>query len=1049
MDLRHEVGLSKEGSLDESDQNKLPNVDSGKILNPTPLARFNPYDIKAKKQAKKASVEKASVQEKASVVQEMEKVPDDSCSIISAVVSDLVNENVPSDKAKDKGVDVLIEKEKASDITKHKDKMLKLKFKTTTKSSETPILRLEKPFLAEIGFSAFYKFDIDYIPSRLGRYVVENFDEKSCRLMLENEKSIEATVSKVHDLLGIPIGGVSLLSLETRPVEDKFEDVLKSQFEPKKFKQVRVNDIALKLTESRELLYLDSTNYKKLPIPRTRPTIKQWSSFLMAQRQDMELKEEYSGMSELYDESELPETEGFVAGGSSDSSYKEDLVDHEGSDDGNGDDKKDKDAKERGDAVPETKVDEPFSLTQWIENHLDLIEEWFNCAAAEFYYPMGVGIPGAINPHNIATRAFDASPSPVKRAINPHNIATRAFDASPSPVKRLVKPSSYLLSPYMNKKTRVEHKMTRPEFILGNSIFAMQGEKLERVFETRSGELYSVRLNMETLAPGLEVDANVIDCLGAILNHENSSREAGCPLRHFSQLDTITMFDGTLESEYEKFEEFEKEISAQFKDDVGGLALNGVELKTLFARHLKLYGHNKHASIHKVKPRIASLKWKTKNNFIDCGVFTMLHMDNYTGEAPGKWDCGLVVESKEQSDQLRVLRFKFATKILLHKVNVHAGRVYELALEFDKLPPGEKLSIILSAVRNRDAQTEGFVAGGSSDRSYKEELLNNLEEQLAVISNERTCFEELLATASLEFPGDLKLIELHKMVDHEGSDDGNGDDKKDKDAEEQGDAVPETKVDEPVSLTQWIENHLDLIEEWFNCAAAEFYYQKCVAEGTMEPMGVGIPGAINPHNIATRAFDASPSTRFGGAILNHENSSREAGCPLRHFFPTGCITITMFDGTLESEDEKFEEFEKEILAQFKDDKTLFARHLKLYGHNKHASIRKVKPRIASLKWKTKNNFIDCGVFTMLYMDNYTGEAPGKWDCGLVAESKEQSDQLRVLRFKFATKILLQKVNVHAGRMYELTLEFDKLPPGEKLSIILSAVRNRDARDRKF
>ncbi|PWA76385.1 hypothetical protein CTI12_AA234640 [Artemisia annua] len=86
---------------------------------------------------------------------------------------------------------------------------------------------------------------------------------------------------------------------------------------------------------------------------------------------------------------------------------------------------------------------------------------------------------------------------------------------------------------------------------------------------------------------------------------------------------------------------------------------------------------------------------------------------------------------------------------------------------------------------------------------------------------------------------------------------------------------------------------------------------------------------------------------------------------------------------------------------------------------------------------------------MLHMDNYTGEAPGKWDCGLVAESKEQSDQLRLLRFKFATKILLHKVNVHAGRMYELASEFDKLPPGEKLSIILSAVRNRDARDRKF
>lgn len=36
----------------------------------------------------------------------------------------------------------------------------------------------------------------------------------------------------------------------------------------------------------------------------------------------MELKEEYFGMSELYDESELPESEGFTAGASSDNSYK-------------------------------------------------------------------------------------------------------------------------------------------------------------------------------------------------------------------------------------------------------------------------------------------------------------------------------------------------------------------------------------------------------------------------------------------------------------------------------------------------------------------------------------------------------------------------------------------------------------------------------------------------------------------------------------------------------------------------------------------------------
>lgn len=45
---------------------------------------------------------------------------------------------------------------------------------------------------------------------------------------------------------------------------------------------------------------------------------------------------------------------------------------------------------------------------------------------------------------------------------------------------------------------------------------------------------------------------------------------------------------------------------------------------------------------------------------------------------------------------------------------------------------------------------------------FLQELLKNLEEKLDVLSNERTFFEELLVVAGLEFPGDLKLIELHK-----------------------------------------------------------------------------------------------------------------------------------------------------------------------------------------------------------------------------------------------------------------------------------------------
>ena len=330
-------------------------------------------------------------------------------------------------------------------------------------------VNIEK-FLAEIGFNSFSKFDINKIPSRLGRYVVENFEGESCRLKLEGGKSIQVTVNKVHELLGIPIGGEPLFSLGSRPDGDDFEKVWLRQFEPTIPKKIRVNDIATKLIEAKEvdflfkvnfltlftntmgmvaglkgeinldvvkhvrehtdirtidwcdyifhclkvsrkpttlqnkytgpytflvvsfklykvlssfhfsdifvdilfmfiscsseshgihceshgihiclyhvtyvcsthllylsysfsfivfcfqLLYLDSTKYKKLPFVRTRPVVKNWSSFLMSRREDMELKDEVIGKLDIYDESEEPETEGFIAGCSSGTSIRE------------------------------------------------------------------------------------------------------------------------------------------------------------------------------------------------------------------------------------------------------------------------------------------------------------------------------------------------------------------------------------------------------------------------------------------------------------------------------------------------------------------------------------------------------------------------------------------------------------------------------------------------------------------------------------------------------------------------------------------------------
>ncbi|GJX41346.1 ulp1 protease family, C-terminal catalytic domain-containing protein [Tanacetum coccineum] len=93
---------------------------------------------------------------------------------------------------------------------------------------------------------------------------------------------------------------------------------------------------------------------------------------------------------------------------------------------------------------------------------------------------------------------------------------------------------------------------------------------------------------------------------------------------------------------------------------------------------------------------------KDKENFHDCGIFTMLHMETFNGGPASNLDCGLLVESQLQRDMLRRLRFKFATKILLHEINVHAGKMLELAKEFDKTDPVEKMAIIIDAFKKRE-----------------------------------------------------------------------------------------------------------------------------------------------------------------------------------------------------------------------------------------------------------------------------------------------------------------------------------------------------------
>ncbi|GJS02271.1 reverse transcriptase domain-containing protein [Tanacetum coccineum] len=319
------------------------------------------------------------------------------------------------------------------------------------------------------------------------------------------------------------------------------------------------------------------------------------------------------------------------------------------------------------------------------------------------------------------------------------------------PKKRISKPSAYLSSPYMNKKKVLIAQVKRLKFVLGNSVFAMQGD-------TFTGpDVSFVRLNMETLAPTLWIDANVVDCWVAIMNHEEFVKVDPSPKRHFFTTGCITCFfvlittqamiEGCI-TETHQWKMFSAEISAQFQNNLAGKSLSEVELaffpicasghfylvvfnikkgsmiildnsdygetytskykdacellKKFFSRYLSENNHPSHEKVAKVKARIPKLKLSTTKNHVDCGVFLMIHMESYIGEPAASWNVGLCAESHTHDSLLRRMRYQIDAKILLQELNIYSQKMFDLAYKFEtENDKHSRISIIVNAIKNR------------------------------------------------------------------------------------------------------------------------------------------------------------------------------------------------------------------------------------------------------------------------------------------------------------------------------------------------------------
>ncbi|PWA57689.1 ubiquitin-specific protease 13 [Artemisia annua] len=118
-------------------------------------------------------------------------------------------------------------------------------------------------FLEDIGFSSLHGVNIEKLPSHMAGFVVANFNTETYELSLEKGK-ILVTPEKIHEILGVPLGGTSFFELPERSIEDPFVQLWLKQFYPKKYNKIRASDVAGKLITATQVDFMFKVNFLTL-----------------------------------------------------------------------------------------------------------------------------------------------------------------------------------------------------------------------------------------------------------------------------------------------------------------------------------------------------------------------------------------------------------------------------------------------------------------------------------------------------------------------------------------------------------------------------------------------------------------------------------------------------------------------------------------------------------------------------------------------------------------------------------------------------------------
>ncbi|MFS7920684.1 putative papain-like cysteine peptidase superfamily [Helianthus anomalus] len=223
---------------------------------------------------------------------------------------------------------------------------------------------------------------------------------------------------------------------------------------------------------------------------------------------------------------------------------------------------------------------------------------------------------------------------------------------------------------------------------------------VNHIFETQHG-LSTRAFLINTLEEGKWISQNVIDFWAALLNYTEKKENPVGKRRFWCYKTTIVV---ERDNELLKLRDFNiiiipmiakkhiyltcfdldnatVEVVNNMYNSLGFYKMtSGMNFRYLGSSCKVVYvGHPMASRMVNTTATRKKLEWATTDNFNDCGVFAMRHMEMYKGSAVS-FDCGFSTNKDTQKMQLKNLWMKIATK-LLSEANVYKGTVMELAKE--------------------------------------------------------------------------------------------------------------------------------------------------------------------------------------------------------------------------------------------------------------------------------------------------------------------------------------------------------------------------------